>query len=221
MFLFPFSVFFFALLCLSFVYFFLVTFSLYVLHSQPVNLLIYSSFISFSFKLSLSTRTRLFFGQEKHFLFTPCFLDSHEHHTSMVAISFFFCFFFLFFPQNAALSHLLTLQVCAHFSHTRHQIISDRARRSIISTKPHRLQIFLFRPVTATFKKPPQNSFLMSPTEDAFCVRLRSCLSCEAYCVCIACRMRVGCARRVRGGGDKKNKKHFDERHLIRMWGGA
>lgn len=34
-----FFVFFFALLCLSFVYF-LVTFSLYALHSQPVDLLI-------------------------------------------------------------------------------------------------------------------------------------------------------------------------------------
>lgn len=104
--------------------------------------------------LSLSTRTRLIFGQKKHFLFTPYFLDIHEHrnHTSTVAISF-FLFPLPFLPQNAALSHLLTLQGCAHFSHIRHQIISDRARRSIISAKPHRLQIFLLRPVTATFKK--------------------------------------------------------------------
>lgn len=40
------------------------------------------------------------------------------------------CFFFCLLAYYAALSHLLTLLVCAHLSHIRHQI-SDRARRSI------------------------------------------------------------------------------------------
>lgn len=40
------------------------------------------------------------------------------------------CFFFCLFAYYAALSHLLTLLVCAHVSHIRHQI-SDRASCSI------------------------------------------------------------------------------------------
>lgn len=60
----------------------------------------------------------------------------------------------------------------------------------------------------------------MSPTEDAFCVRLHSCLSCEAYCVCIACRMVVGCARRVLGNRYffKVLMDGLKERNLIGMW---
>lgn len=64
-----------------------------------------------------------------------------------------FSVFFFLFPQNAALSHLLTLQVCAHFSQIRHQIISDRASRSIISAEPCCLQIYLFSSITATLKQ--------------------------------------------------------------------
>lgn len=64
---------------------------------------------------------------------------------------------------------------------------------------------FSLTPLCTNFLMPSSNShvktnhklILMSPTEDAFCVRLRSCLSCEAYCVCIACCMLgVGCAKR-------------------------
>lgn len=50
------------------------------------------------------------------------------HNNSHIAAI--FCFFFCLLAYDAALSHLLTLQVCAHLSHIRHQI-SDRASCSI------------------------------------------------------------------------------------------
>lgn len=88
---------------------------------------------------------------------------------------------------------------------------------------------FSLAPSSTNFPIPSNNShvktthklILMSPTEDAFCVRLRSCLSCEAYCVCIACCMMVGCARRVWGGEKKVLMDELKEKHLIGMWGGG
>lgn len=53
------------------------------------------------------------------------------HNNSHIAAIFFF--FFCLLAYDAALSHLLTLQVCAHLSHIRHQI-SDRGSCSISLT---------------------------------------------------------------------------------------
>lgn len=53
----------------------------------------------------------------------------NDSHIAAIFCSFFFCLL----AYDAALSHLLTLQVCAHWSHIRHQI-SDRASCSISLT---------------------------------------------------------------------------------------
>lgn len=198
---------------LTFIFLFSVTFSLYVLqlitywffflyHLFPLSFPFQFLLYLFSGRRNISLH--LIFPTHAWIMFTWKIITRLSTRTTLPWWAFFFVFvvvvvFFPLFPQNAALSHLLTLRVYTHlFTH----LTSENVSVASLST------IFLNASDNSHIKA-THKLILMSPTEDAFCVQLHSCLSCEAYCACIACCMGVERARRIWGERRIKGEAYF------------